>query len=126
MGKKVVVILGIIILVLASILGYGVYQGIKAKEIILNLQESNQQLALERENLRNEMGLLQDKYHLLEMDMSKIYKTCPYENKCKGRFPMISWYCNDQGDLSPDVVNAPYICVCNADCQLNQTIIRRD
>jgi hypothetical protein len=120
-GNKILIA---IIIVLALILGYGIYGGLKAREIISNLESENAGLASERNSLRAEMDSLQDRYHLLEMDVSKIYKTCPYENACKGRFPMISWYCNSEGASSPDTANAPYICVCNADCQLNQTAVQ--
>ena len=123
--SKTTIILVSIIVILLLILVYGVFQGFKVRAAINNLQSSNAQLIAEKDELRSQMDSLQDRYHLLEMDISKIYKTCPYENECKGRFPMISWYCNENGDYSPDTANAPYICVCNMDCQLNKTPVQK-
>lgn len=126
--NKSTIILISIILILLGILIYGYYIGIKIKAEINRL---NNELNLAKEEINatneeknrviNDMSILQDKYNLLEKDVAEIYKTCPYENACKGRFPLISWYCNDKGDYSPDTANAPFICVCDADCKITLT-----
>lgn len=120
-GSKLTIILVSVIVILAGTLVYGVYTGFKVKAELGRLNGEITDLTTEKNDMMTKMSECEDKYHLMEMDISKIYKTCPYENACKGRFPGISWYCNDKGDYSPDNANAPYICVCDADCKITLT-----
>lgn len=123
--NKLTIILFSIIIVLLIILIYGLYTGFKVKGIINSMQTEINQLNGDKDNLTSQLSSLHNQYNLLEQDATKIYKTCPYENACKGRFPNISWYCNNQGDYSPDISNAPYICVCSVDCQLTKTAVNQ-
>jgi hypothetical protein len=118
--SKLTIILSLIITILLIVLGYGVYTGFRVKAMISSLETQVQQLTTEKNNLTSQLDALQHKYNLLEQDVSKIYKTCMKENVCKGRFPLVSWDCNNIGD---EVNNPSHICFCDNDCNLNATQI---
>jgi cell division protein FtsB len=128
MKKKGVIILLIsVVVILLIILGYGLYSGIKAKNHVnfLNseinrLNQENNQLVEEKNNLTSQFDSINKKYGLLVQDVAKIYKTCIDENKCKGHYPGVSWYCNNVGD---EVNDSSHICVCDSGCKLNATEI---
>jgi cell division protein FtsL len=115
-----VTILIIIIVILAIILGYYIYSGYKLKTEINSLNNQISQLSEERDNLNSELSTLQKKYDLLNQDVQKIYKSCPKENACKGRFPGVSWYCNNVGD---ETDNPSHICICDSSCNMKATQI---
>jgi cell division protein FtsL len=122
-----VTILIIIIVILAIILGYCIYAGYKLKAEISSLNnqlsqlsEEKNNLVSERDNLRTDFDNLQKKYDMLNQDVQKIYKSCFRENACKGRFPGVSWYCNNVGD---ETDNPSHICVCDVSCDMNATQI---
>ena len=123
MKKKVnlfVIILISVIIILSLILSYGVYTGIKVKAVIISLNSDITRLTQEKTELNSQIDSLQKKYDLLTQDVAKIYKTCMVENACKGRYPGVSWYCNNVGD---EVADSSHICVCNSSCNLNATQI---
>jgi hypothetical protein len=60
---------------------------------------------------------------MFENDLKELEKTCPTSNACKGRFPGISWKCNNVGDLA-DSATASHTCICTSDCILNITQIK--
>jgi outer membrane murein-binding lipoprotein Lpp len=123
MKKNVIVIILIsIIVILLAVLGYGVYGGLKARAMINSLQSNINGLNADKNDLTNKLDILQGKYDLLEQDVAKIYKGCMKENACKGRFPSVSWYCNNVGD---EVSDPSHICVCDSSCNLNATQIIR-
>jgi hypothetical protein len=111
------IILISIIVILLAILAYGLYTGFRVKAMINSL-------TLEKNNLTNQLSALQEKYNLLQQDVANIYKTCLRDNACKGRFPNVSWYCNNVGDEA-DLSNASHICVCDSKCDLNLTAINQ-
>lgn len=111
--KIVIIILASVIFVLCCILAYGVYTGFKVKAEINRLNNLNQDLS-------SKLDTLQGKYNLLTQDVASIYKTCMNNNACKGRYPGVSWYCNNIGD---EVSNPSHICVCDSSCNLNATQI---
>jgi cell division protein FtsL len=133
-GKKILItVLISIIIILALVIGYGVYSGAKIKAEITSLtnqvtqlNEEKNNLVLERNNLVSDFDILKKKYDLLYDDVQKIYKTCPTENACKGRFPGVSWYCNNVGDeidIGKDINSASHICVCDVSCNFKATQI---
>lgn len=69
----------------------------------------------ERDLCRNDLEDLKADLALLEEDVSKIYMGCIKENKCKGHYPGIRWYCNFEGDLVDD---PSHICSCSENCNL--------
>lgn len=107
--KVLVIVLVSIIIILCCILAYGVYTGFKVKAEINKLNSENQNLTLQLKSL-------QDDYDLLIDDVAEIYKTCLTENACKGRYPGISWYCNNVGD---EVDDPSHVCVCDSSCSLS-------
>jgi predicted nuclease with TOPRIM domain len=119
-GSKLVPILIIIIVILAGILIYGVYTGMKVKEEFRNLNSQISNLVSEKNNLTSQLDSLQGKYNLLKDDVFEMKKSCLSENACKGRFPGVRWYCNNVGD---EVSNYSHICVCDNACNLNVTAI---
>lgn len=124
MKKNVIVIVLIsIIIVLSAILVYGLYTGFRVKAMINSLQSNINGLNADKNDLTNKLDTLQGKYDLLEQDVAKIYKTCMKENVCKGRFPNISWSCNNVGDETN--TNPSHICFCDSSCNLNATPIIR-
>jgi cell division protein FtsB len=118
-----------VIVVLSIILIYGVYTGFKVKaelislnSQIIQLTDDKIKLTDEKNSLQTKISDLDSKYNLLEKDVQKIYKTCLKENACKGRFPSVSWYCNNVGD---EVADYSHICVCDSSCNLNATEIKK-
>jgi len=109
-----------IIVILVLILGYGVYTGLRVRAEINSLYSQIGQLSEDKADLNLKLDSLQGKYDLLYQDVQKIYRGCIAENACKGRFPGVSWYCNNVGD---ETSNPSHICVCNSSCQLNATEI---
>jgi len=110
------IILISIIVVLLAVLGYEVYNGLRARAIINSLNA-------DKNDLTAQLNILQGKYDLLEQDVAKIYKTCMKENACKGRFPNVSWYCNNVGDEASS--NPSHVCFCDSSCNLNATQMNR-
>ena len=110
-----------VIVVLSIILIYGVYTGFKVRTELNNLNSQIVQLKDEKESLQNKITELESKNNLLTQDVAKIYKTCMTENVCKGRFPSVSWYCNNIGD---EVADYSHICVCDSSCNLNATQVK--
>lgn len=115
-SNKIIIILGIIIFLLLCVVGYGFYTGLKIKSEILLLKE-------ERDNFHNELNKVSEdkedlnkKYELLLNDVAEIYKTCMTEDACRGRYPLVSWYCNNVGDEVPD---PSHVCVCDNSCKLS-------
>ena len=115
-NRLTIVLISVIILLLL-VLGYGFYTGIKVKAELGNLHAQIAQLS-------DDKDLLQSKYNLLEQDVAKIYRTCMNENACKGRFPNVSWYCNNVGDESGYAM-ASHTCICDSSCNLNLTQISK-
>jgi hypothetical protein len=116
-ASKLIIILISVIIILVLILGYGFYTGMRVKAELENLHSQINQLSSDKD-------VLQNKYNLLEQDVAKIYKTCMNQNACKGRFPNVSWYCNNVGDESSYAM-ASHVCICDASCNLNLTQISR-
>lgn len=111
-----------VIIILLLILGYGFYTGIKVKAMINSLNSEVTQLTTEKEGLNSQLSSLQKNYDLLKQDVAKIYKTCIIENACKGRYPGVTWYCNNVGD---EVNDPSHTCICDASCKLNATEIKK-
>jgi hypothetical protein len=118
--SKLTIALISVIIVLLGILAYGVYTGMKVKAELINLNSQISTLVNEKNELTSKVDSLQQKDDLLLQDVAKIYKTCMNENACKGRYPNISWYCNNVGD---EVSDPSHICVCDSSCNLNATAI---
>lgn len=121
------VILISIIIILALIIGYGIYMGykIKAEVTFLNnqvnqLSEERDNLISERDNLKTDLDNLQEKYGILILDIQKIYKSCITENACKGHLPGVTWYCNNIGD---EVSDPSHTCICDSSCNMKATEI---
>lgn len=128
-------ILIVVIIILVLVLAYGIYSGIKTREDInflnnelnmlsqenQNLIEKNDRLDTDILNLASQRDALQKNYDLLYQDVQKIYKSCPTENACKGRFPGVSWSCNNVGD---DTIDPSHICICDSSCNLKATPIK--
>ena len=106
--SKLTIFLILVVVILSGILAYGVYTGIKVKEELINL---NSQI----NRLNEEKDVLQKKYDLMVGDVAEIYKTCMKENVCKGRYPNVSWYCNNVGD---ETGNPSHTCICDSSCNL--------
>jgi len=121
-GKKsiLVTILIAVIIVLVIIFGYGVYAGYRLKAEISSLNNQIGQLDTDKADLNLKLDTLQKKYDLLYQDVQNIYKSCMLENACKGRFPRVSWYCNNAGD---EVSDPSHICICDSSCNLKATQI---
>ena len=117
-AKIITIILVSVIVVLLLILAYGVYTGVKVKAEIARLNDENSRISADNENLTSSLKYFQDKYDLLINDVAKIYKTCMKQNACLGRYPGISWYCNNTGD---EVSDPSHICFCDSSCNLNAT-----
>lgn len=116
----IVIILAIVLIVLGIFL-YNYYsENNDLTSRINQLTGDNEQLLKDKNDLLIENKEIKDNLDMLQKDVSQIYKTCPLQNPCKGRYPGISWYCNNVGDQS-DVSTASHICICTPDCQLNQT-----
>jgi outer membrane murein-binding lipoprotein Lpp len=118
-----VMILISIIILLAIILGYGVYTGFKVKAEIISLNNQINQLTIEKQNLKQDYDELKEDYDLLRLDVQKIYQSCINEGPCKGHFPEVSWYCNNVGDEISGSYSASHICVCSSACEMNATEI---
>lgn len=118
--NKTTIILGSIIVVLVVILGYGFYTGVRVKAEINNLNSQINQLTGEKDGLTSQLSALQKNYDLLIKDVAQIYKTCMKENACKGRYPNISWQCNNVGD---EADNPSHTCICDSSCNLIATQI---
>lgn len=82
----------------------------REKEVVIN----------DREICKEEVVSLKADLDLLEEDVSKIYMGCISDNKCKGHYPGIRWYCNVEGDAVSD---ASHICSCDENCKLITTLI---
>lgn len=85
---------------------------------IIQLNNDKEQLIADKDSLVLENGDLKDKLQRIQADVSTIYKTCMKDNACKGRFPGISWECNNVGD---EVSDPSHNCVCDSSCNLNAT-----
>jgi cell division protein FtsB len=121
----IVTILISVIVILVLILGYGVYSGFKVKAAIEELNNMNSQLNAENQQLKtdfnslhDEKDILQKKYDMLYQDVQNIYKSCITQNACKGRFPGVSWFCNNVGD---EVSDPSHTCICDSSCNLKTT-----
>jgi hypothetical protein len=126
-GNILVIVLIAVIIILAGILAYGVYTGVRVKAELARLNGDIQGLTSEKQNLiaendriSSDLKALRVNYDLLVKDVAKVYKTCINENVCKGHYPSVSWYCNNVGD---EVSNPSHICVCDSACNLNATEI---
>jgi hypothetical protein len=117
-GKIITIILLVIIFILVAILCYGIYTGFRVKAEINSLQSQIQQLNADNSQLTEEKDNLQKNYDLLVKDVANIYKTCMKENTCKGRYPGISWLCNNVGD---EVSDPSHTCSCDSSCNLKAT-----
>lgn len=122
-------ILYVVIAILLIILIFGVFQGIKVKKIISDLQDRNSQLEQDRaqisqdkesvmsqlEQCRTQSQADHSKLNIMIEDWSKIQKTCMTDNVCKGKFSFMRYTCNAQGDT---VDNGDKICQCDQNCNL--------
>ncbi|MFA5953842.1 MAG: hypothetical protein WC812_04580 [Candidatus Pacearchaeota archaeon] len=119
--KTPVIILAILatIFLVASILLF--FDRINLNREINSLMNDKTILSSEKESLQSNISDLQLKYNLLEQDVAEIYKSCMTQNVCKGRFPGVSWYCNNVGD---EVSDYSHICICDSSCNLNATKIK--
>lgn len=118
--SKLTIVLISVIIILVGVLIYGVYSGFRVKTMIASMQTQISQLVGEKNNITSQLDILQNKYNLLQQDVAKIYKTCLRDNACKGRFPNVSWYCNNVGD-DADYSIASHICICDVRCDLIAT-----
>lgn len=118
--NKVVYILITAIIILILGLGLEAYM---LRLTVLELSDSNSmnnQLNMEKQELISDLKSLQDDYSLLYQDVQEIYKSCINEGACRGRFPGVSWYCNNVGD---ETNNPSHICSCDSSCNLKATEI---
>lgn len=118
--NKLTIVLISIILVLAIILGYGLYTGFKVKTLLNSMQEEINQLTTERNNLSSQLDDLLIKYDMLKDDVFNLEKSCITDNVCRGHFPLVRWNCNNVGD---EVNDPSHICFCDNNCNLNATVI---
>lgn len=125
MKKENLIIVVLVILAVAlAFVAYREYNETNnLNEKISGLEDERSQLINERESLILENKDTMDKLFLLEQDVAKIYKTCINENACKGRYPGVSWYCNNVGDQA-ESITASHTCQCDVSCQLNATQIK--
>jgi len=77
-------------------------------------------LLLERNLLKSDLNYSNSQLELLTEDVKEIYKSCIGDNACKGHYPGVRWYCNNVGD---SVSDPSHVCVCDASCNLNATLI---
>jgi len=112
--KSIWIIILSILLVLVCIFAYLEFRR------IVELKSLNMQLETDKTNLINDNKDLNLDLEMLNAKVAKIYRTCMTNNACKGRYPGISWYCNNVGDAVDD---ASHICICDVSCNLNATEI---
>jgi cell division protein FtsB len=131
-GSKLVTILISLIVILVIFIGYFIYTGIQVKKNVAFLEtelsildesnqdliENNDNLETENQNLMSKLDTFQIKYDMLKEDVEKIYKSCMPGNACQGRFPGISWNCNNVGDETDD---PSHICICDVSCKFKAT-----
>jgi len=122
-GSKLTIILVSVIILLSLILIYGVYTGFRVKEELANLNSQITNLIAEKNDVTFQLDSLQKNYDLLKDDVARIYKTCITENVCKGRYPNVSWNCNNVGDEA--YTNPSHVCFCSSSCQLNATEMKK-
>ena len=122
-GSKLTIVLVSIIILLLLILGYGLYSGFRVKAELQNLNSQINTLVSEKNVITSQFDNLKKDYDLLQQDIARIYKTCITENVCKGRFPNVSWNCNNVGDETN--TNPSHICFCTSSCQLNATEMKK-
>jgi len=120
--NKLIIILVSIIILLATILGYGVYTGFKVKTEINFLNNQVTELTAERDNLSSQLDELLVKYNMLKDDVFQLKKSCITKNACEGHFPGVRWNCNNVGD---EVNDPSHICVCDDNCNMNATAINQ-
>ncbi len=117
---KIVLFVIIGILLIVSVYEFYTITSLKKEVGVLNedlgntknqLLQSQKDLAQVSQDKQN----LDEKYSLLIDDVAEIYKGCIKDNACKGRYPSVSWYCNNVGDEVPD---PSHICKCNSSCDL--------
>jgi len=108
-----------IILVLFIVLVFLCIKQNKLSQEISDISAEKESIAQERDQILVEMSSVKDQLLILENDVRELEKSCIFDNACKGRFPGISWKCNNVGDLALE--NPSHICICNADCQLTLT-----
>lgn len=133
MKKEGIVIGVLVILLLIGVIAIFVFynQNNQLKLRNTNLESDRAQLSSdkeallsERDSLRAELQKVQSKNQMLESDVSSLYKTCITDNICKGHYPGISWKCNNIGDFAEDSV-ASHTCICDQNCKLNATEIKK-
>ncbi len=118
----VVIALVIVVIVLGILLYNGSMENKSLNSEIEKVVADSEQLLKEKNDLLLENKAVKDELDLIQKDVAKIYKTCMNENACKGRYPGISWYCNNVGDPA-EISMASHLCQCTTDCQLNATQI---
>jgi hypothetical protein len=114
-GNKLTIVLICVIVILLGVLVYGFYTGIKVKAELERLNGEINNLNTHIESLEGEKNSLIDEKNRLMADVAEIYKTCR-DGACKGRYPGISWYCNNVGDEA--TTNYSHTCKCDASCNL--------
>ncbi|MFA4960662.1 MAG: hypothetical protein WC548_03275 [Candidatus Pacearchaeota archaeon] len=126
----VIIILSVLLVIVVGILIYGVFQGVRVKNIINELEARNVQLEEDRakinedrENVLSQLDECKDrelitnnKLNLIEQDWSKIQKSCPASSGiCSGKFSFMRYTCNVGGDAVND---GDKICECDQNCKL--------
>ena len=110
---KIIVIGLVLLLILVACYEFYVINVLKNEVNDLNnnlfsTQNQLNQISKDKEDLNV-------KYGLLTQDVAEIYKGCIKDNACKGRYPNVSWYCNNVGD---EVSDPSHICKCDSSCNL--------
>jgi len=119
-GSKLTIILVVAIVVLVALSGYFIYSDNQSKQEIDILTLELSDVRAQFKQVSDDKKELDSKYDLLVKDVAEIYRTCMNDNACKGRYPNVSWYCNNVGD---EADNYSHVCKCDASCNLVATAI---
>ena len=124
MGKNnLVIVLGIVLAICIAFTIILYIQNNNSKLEISRLFQENNNLVQQNEQLNSDLKSAFNNLDRLQKDVEQIYKSCPVGNVCTGHFPLISWNCNNVGDLAEE--NASHICFCDSSCKLNATQITK-
>jgi len=82
------------------------------------LTSENAILTTDKENLLDKVASKDSQLSMLQSDVESIYKSCVTQNACRGRYPNVSWLCNNVGD---EASNPSHTCVCDSSCNLKTT-----